>query len=117
MAITYTWNINQLSTLPSHEGQKDVVVKVQWSIRGVDENGVGSSRGAITELTYAGGAFTPYNELTKDVVVDWVKATLNKGDIKQMESEIAGDITWQNEQSNSNEPVSQPVPWKDGPEV
>jgi len=112
MAISYTWNINQLTAYPTYQSQTDVVFKVQWSYRGVDSNGVGSSRGGVTEVTYTAGApFTPFNQLTEAQVLGWVQAAVTATEIAEMEASIAGDISWQIAQANANNPVTPPLPW------
>jgi hypothetical protein len=112
MSITYTWKINQLTAYPTYESQTDVVFKVQWYYRGVDENGIGSSRGAITEVTYSAGApFTPYADLTEAQVLGWVQETITPEKQAQMEAEIVGDIDYQIAQASANNPISPPLPW------
>lgn len=112
MSISYTWHINQLTAYPTYENQTDVVFKVQWFYRGVDANGVGSSRGAITDIAFnPSDTFTPYNELTENEVLGWVKATITPEKQAQMETEIVGDIDYQIEQSKANNPISPPLPW------
>jgi hypothetical protein len=118
MSITYTWSINQLTAYPTYESQTDVVFKVTWSYRGVDANGVGSTRGGTTEVTYVAGApFTPYADLTESQVLGWVQETITPEKQAQMEAEIVGDIDWQIQQANSNEPVTPPLPWPVNPPV
>jgi len=110
MSITYTWSISQLTAYPTYESQTDVVFEVRWYYRGVDANGVGSSRGGIQEVTYvAGSPFTPFNELTEAQVLGWVSIPAELQ--AEMEAGIAGDIDWQKNQTN--EPVSPPLPWGD----
>jgi hypothetical protein len=112
MSISYTWNINQLSAYPTFESQTDVVFSVTWSYRGVNANGVGSSRGGVTEVTYVAGApFTPYAELTEAQVLGWVQTAVTDAQIADMEAGIAGDIDWQVQQANANNPVTPPLPW------
>ena len=112
MSINYTWHINQLECYPTYESQTDVVFNVTWSYRGVNANGVGSSRGGKTEVTYtAGSPFTPYAELTETQVLNWVLATVTDVQIADMEAQIAGDIDWQVQQASANNPVTPPLPW------
>jgi hypothetical protein len=112
MAITYTWSVERLECYPTVENQTDVVVKVTWSYRGKDENGVGSSRGGITPVTYeAGSPFTPFAELTQAQVLGWVQPTIGAEQQAEMEAGIEGDIQWQIDQQNANNPVSPPLPW------
>jgi len=110
MSISYTWSINQLAVLPSYDDKTDVVAKVSWSYRGVDANGVGSSRGGNTEVTYnPKDKFTPFADLTEAQVLGWVKDAVTSDQIAEMETDIIGDINWQKQPSN--EPVTPPLPW------
>lgn len=112
MSINYTWQISQLQCYPTYESQTDVVFKVQWSYRGVDANGVGSSRGGITEVTYnAGAPFTPFADLTEAQVLGWVTPTISSVELADMDAAIAGDIDWQIQQASANNPISPPLPW------
>lgn len=112
MAITYTWKVNQLTAYPTYESQTDVVFKVQWTYRGVNSNGVASTRGGVTEVTYdAGSPFTPYAELTEEQVLGWVTPTISAQDLADMEAGIAGDIDWIIQQENANNPTTPPLPW------
>lgn len=112
MSISYTWSINQLECYPTYESKTDVVFNVTWSYRGVDSNGVGSSRGGKTAVTYAAGSpFTPFAQLTEAQVLGWVKADITTAQISEMEAGIEGDIDWQIAQSTANNPVTPPLPW------
>lgn len=116
MAITYAYSINQLECYPTYESQTDVVFNVTWSYRGVDANGVGSSRGGKTAVTYAAGSpFTPFSELTQDQVIGWVTPTISAEQLADMEAGIAGDIDWQIQQASANNPTTPPLPWPSQP--
>lgn len=116
MSITYKYSVNQLECYPTYESQTDVVFNVTWSYRGVNANGVGSSRGGKTEVTYVAGApFTPFAKLTEDQVLGWVTPTITAEQQADMEAQIAGDIDWQIQQQNANNPVSPPLPWPTQP--
>ena len=112
MSISYTWSINQLECYPTYESQTDVVFNVTWSYRGVDSNGVGSSRGGKTAVTYAAGSpFTPFAQLTEAQVLGWGQPTITPEQMTEMEAGINGDISWQIAQSTANNPVTPPLPW------
>ena len=74
MSTTFTWTVIQMACLPQAEGQTDVVIKASWSLVGVqgqyDDNILG-----VTEFTYTGGSFTPYDQLTQDQVLGWIWAS------------------------------------------
>jgi hypothetical protein len=112
MSISYTWSINQLECYPTYESQTDVVFNVTWSYRGVDSNGVGSSRGGRTAVTYtAGSPFTPFNQLTEAQVLGWITPTITPEQMTEMNDGIDGDISWQIAQASANNPVTPPLPW------
>ena len=112
MSISYTWSINQLECYPTYESQTDVVFNVTWSYRGVDSNGVGSSRGGKTAVTYtAGSPFTPFAQLTEAQVLGWVQPTITPEQMTEMEAGINGDISWQIAQASANDPITPPLPW------
>ena len=116
MAITYTWSVDRLECYPTYESQTDVVFNVTWSYRGKDENGVGSSRGGITPVTYVSGSpFTPFDQLTQDQVLGWVTPTISAEQQAEMEAGISGDIQWQINQASSNDPITPPLPWPVNP--
>ena len=113
MSITYKYSVNQLECYPTCESHSDVVFRVSWRYSGVNADGVGSSRGGVQEVTYvAGSPFTPFNKLTEAQVLGWlaIPAELQS----EMEAGIAGDIQWQIDQANANNPVSPPLPWGGG---
>ena len=112
MSINYTWQISQLQCYPTYESETDVVFEVTWNYRGVDANGVGSSRSGKTEVTYtAGSPFTPFSQLTEAQVLGWVQPTITPEQMTEMEAGINGDIQWQIDQSSANNPVTPPLPW------
>ena len=112
MSISYTWSIDQLEAYPTFESQSNVVFNVTWSYRGVDSNGVGSSRGGKTAVTYtADSPFTPFAQLTEAQVLGWVQPTITPEQMTEIEAGIAGDISWQIAQASANNPVTPPLPW------
>lgn len=79
MAITYTWKITSIKT--KTEGPyPQVVVQTYWSKIGTDENDNSGSFNGATAFTTAnmpeGQTFIPYEELTEDIVLDWIKAVV-----------------------------------------
>lgn len=112
MAITYKYKIERLECYPTLESQTDVVFNIQWSLLGKNADGIGSSRGGKTDVTYtAGSPFTPFAQLTEDQVLLWVMPTITPEKQAEMEFGIAGDIQWQIDQSTANNPVTPPLPW------
>lgn len=97
--ITYTWEITGLKT--ANVGDKEnAVVQTYWKKIGTDENGnQGYFSGATpftVDPTDESGPFIPFNELTEEDVIEWIK-TVIVGDYeehvdrqiqKQIESQV-----------------------------
>tara|TARA_R110002153_G_scaffold52499_2_gene147131 strand:+ start:1934 stop:2257 length:324 start_codon:yes stop_codon:yes gene_type:complete len=107
MAITYTWTVNDMSTLPTP--QPDFVVQVAWTCTGTDGTYT-SDIGSITTLPdVEGESFTPYADLTEATVVQWVKDELGEQGVNSIQGSVEGSINAQ-----ANPPVSptpEPLPW------
>lgn len=73
MAVTYTWEITGMRKAPQLEGLSNVVVHVRWKKIGTDENGTTGEFQGATPLTAPSGDFTPYEDLTKEQVLGWIK--------------------------------------------
>lgn len=120
--ITYEWEIRQVDTV-SVGDMSDVIERVHWSYKGIDENGVtGDCSGvavfAVKDNTFRNGSgqlvtyhsdlspsnFIQYSSLTKSQVVEWVKSQL--GDMTGYEHAIKGQIDAKNHSSSSK-----PLPW------
>ena len=77
MSNTYTWSIpaKGLMTLPTAEGQSDVVTAIRYTVTGTDGTHTATVNG-IAQVKYtAGEAFTPLASLTEAQVIGWVKAS------------------------------------------
>lgn len=112
MNLNYIWKIDQLTAYPIYESQTDVIFKVTWSYHGINSDGIGSSRGGITEIFYDPDApFTPFSQLTEAQVLSWIQPTITSDQMAKMKAEINEDISWLIAQANSNDPISPQLPW------
>jgi len=75
---TYTWKINQLECTPSVGDKTNVVAAVHWTCEGTDGTVTGHHNGVTGFMYKEGNGFTPFAELTKDQVMNWVFAALEK---------------------------------------
>jgi hypothetical protein len=111
MAITYQWQVTSRYTLPQVEGYDDVVVLAEWALSGTDgtySETLGSNTTKFT-LSPNDPDFTPYDELTEEQVVDWIKDILGENGVASYKATIAGNID-----SQANPPITpsnQPLPW------
>lgn len=74
MAITYSYKIDQLKKVNSLNGLSDVIVSVDFTYIGVDEDGnEGTFPGVIHTPEPDKSDFTPLSNLTEAQVIEWVK--------------------------------------------
>ena len=107
MATQFTWTIDQMFTLQTPD--PDYVVNVIWTLTGVDGEFTASIGGNTVFNSNQSSQFIPYNELTQDIVIGWVQASLGADGIANYEANVNGQIA-----SMQNPPVSPqntPLPW------
>jgi hypothetical protein len=109
--MTYTWEVTEIKTKDevSEEGvaHNNAVVQTYWRKTGVTEDGKeGSFSGAtpFTSTNVPEGAFTPFEDLTEDVVLGWIKgvvihdyeAHVNSMILRQIEEQsiTSADVPW-----------------------
>ena len=106
MAITYTWTINSMSTMPTPE--PDFVVRVMWTLTGTDGTNTASIDGT-SMFSQEGETFTPYANLTEAQVLGWVQDELGEQGVANTQANVEGQIN-----SMITPPVSptvEPLPW------
>jgi len=78
MNITYTWEITGLKTKDVSDSKTGAVVQTYWKKVGTDENGnTGTFSGATpftVDPTDDSGPFIPFEELTEEDVLTWIKS-------------------------------------------
>jgi hypothetical protein len=90
MSATYNWSINSLSVL--QEPKSNYVVKATWSLSGSVDNFV-DSRGGITEFKVEqNDHFVNFEELTEQIVLDWVKTKLGEATILEIKKSISASL-------------------------
>jgi hypothetical protein len=109
--MSYNWSIISMQCYPQHEGQDNVVFKVYFKItKLVTENEIpylGLFNESV-EIPFADSeAYTPYNELTEEQVIGWVKTALGEATVSLYESKVDEQI----ERMTKPSTVSPPVPW------
>lgn len=105
MAIRFTFTDIKVEIAPSLDGLTDVVTRVRYNYKGVNEDGIeGVFAGATPMPLPSDENFVPFNELTEPEVVSWLEAVADK---PHMEQQIAKQI--QNQIAPKYVPV--PNPW------
>lgn len=106
MAITYTWSIDRMYTMPTP--QPEFVVNVTWTLTGTDGTNT-ASIGGNSEFSQEGDTYTPYADLTETQVLGWVQDQLGENGIANYQANVDGQIN-----SMINPPVTptnEPLPW------
>jgi hypothetical protein len=104
----YTWNVTQLYT-QTIEGNTDYVVIANYNTIGVDGIYTASLSGTAQFSTEDVTTFIPYEDLTEEIVLGWVKESLGENGIISIEACIQGQI---DSQINPPQvPVNTPLPW------
>lgn len=124
MGLTYTWKLEGLKKQNSNDFD-NVIIGTRWKVTGTDEDGVHGSFIGATPFdlsTVDPNNFTPYESLTEEQVLTWVKNTVSGsnsstnyfGHIKErIESEIYNkryavqdvndlDLPWQSGSATPN---------------
>ena len=105
---TFVWTVNSLSTLPMVDGQTDVVVMAMYTVTATEASVVVDTKN-LQQFTYAGSAFTPFDQLTEDQVIGWIQSDLTPTGVSNLELSLQGRIN-----TILTPPVipqPQPLPW------
>lgn len=91
--INYTWRFNPLEAYPTSSGENNVVFLVHWQLYGSTGSYQASVIGTQPIQTYeTSSVFIPYNELTYDIVYNWMTASMGLTQMAQHEANIAQQI-------------------------
>jgi hypothetical protein len=109
MAITNTWNVQQMDAYPELDGEQDVVFTVHWTLTGTDGTYNGSVYGSVGVSIGPDAPFTPYTDLTQAQVIGWVQDALGEEQVLSYEANVAQQID-----NQINPPVvTPPLPWSE----
>lgn len=84
MAITYSYQIHELKAVPTVGDLEQVVTEVRYSYIGTDENNITSTYPGRTLLPAPDSInFIPVDQLTEELVIQWLEANANLDTMKQ----------------------------------
>lgn len=122
MANTYQWVVTNMDCYPTYENQTDVVFQAYYYVEAFssETHPVVQANGSITQNPYqatlantqsftytAGSPYTPYDQLTNDIVVGWIQDALGNAGVQSVYTTLDTDIAHQ-----INPPVvNPPLPW------
>ena len=96
MAITYTWDTKTVDTYPTKSGESDVIFKVYWELKGVDDTSAANSAlltGVADIDTSDLSSFTAFADVTESDVDGWVQGLIGADQINNYKSVIEAEIT------------------------
>ena len=115
--MAFTFLISQLDSIPSLDGMDKVISTIHWRAQKtfeyfpnpqnqISETGIVDTYGALAVDAPHEASFTPYDEVTKEMVEGWLEAGL---DTEAIEANLDAQI-----ENFLNPPlVAYPLPWSD----
>lgn len=86
MATTFTWSIIQMKVYPEIDGKQDFVSSAEWQLTGDNGTNTASTSALFGYKPEDITNFTPYNQLTEETVIGWVKDRLGADGVAHFES-------------------------------
>lgn len=85
----YNWTISAMECVKKENDLTDVVITIHWRYNAEKEGFNAETYGATSMPLPNGKEFTPYEDLTKDQVVDWLVSEL---DVEAMNENLNAQI-------------------------
>lgn len=71
MSIVFNWSIGKIQVIPEQDDKTNIVTRVDWLVKAVDEESKMASSVSGSRSFKLGSSFVPYQELTEAQVLDW----------------------------------------------
>lgn len=102
--MAFTWVISQLDSIPSIDGMDKVISTIHYRAQKQDADFTADTYGALSVGTPHEASFTPYDEVTQEMVEGWLTQGL---DCEAIQANLDAQI-----QNFLNPPiVAYPLPW------
>lgn len=102
--MAFNWKISQLDSKPSFDGMEKVINVIHYRAEKQNEDYIASTYGALMVDAPHEASFTPYDEVTKEMVEGWLESGL---DTEAIEANLDSQI-----ENFFNPPiVVYPLPW------
>jgi hypothetical protein len=108
MTAVYTLTPTKLTVCNLEDGRQDVVFNIAYRFSATDGKYGYLTTGSCTTVYTPGQPFTPYDDLTEAQVIEWIKASLGRSVLAQMQDQADAAIAAQYAPSVSNPPL----PWE-----
>lgn len=105
--IIYNWAFTTFEAYPQHAGETDVVFTIHYRFEGVDGDYKASIFNYVGVTYEEGDPFTPFQELTPEIVTSWVEEALGNEWIDAAKANISNQIS---EQKNPSKVILN-APW------
>ena len=103
--MAFTWVISQLDSIPTLDGMDKVISTIHWRAQKQRGEFTADTYGALSVDAPHEASFTPYDEVTKEMVEGWLEAGL---DTEAIEANLDAQI-----ENFLNPPiVAYPLPWQ-----
>ena len=104
--MAFTWVISQLDSIPSIDGMEKVISTIHYRAQKQDADFTADTYGAISLEAPHEASFTPYDQVTKEMVDGWLESSL---DLEAIEANLDAQI----ENFISPKIVAYTLPWQD----
>lgn len=101
-----TWTITQMQVYPNEAGMTDFVCSAAWNVSDTDGLYSGSLNGSTAFKLDPDSTFIPYDQLTQDIVLGWVFASLGEEGKATAEADVAAQIAYA-----ATQVQNAPLPW------
>lgn len=102
--MAFNWVISQLDSIPSLDGMDKVISTIHWRANKAHEDFTADTYGALAVDAPHEASFTPYDEVTKEMVEGWLTDSL---DTEAIEANLDAQI----ENFLNPKIVAYPLPW------
>lgn len=119
MSLDIKWSVKNMVVLPNLNGHVDYVYQVNWvceafnpALKASEKELIGTSQNGATFdplLRSTGDGYTPYDELTEEQVIGWVKTALGPSSVLWHERNA---VTQFQAKLALAEAVQKPLPWE-----
>jgi len=110
MTTTFTWRVNGLVT--SQNPAPNHVRVVRWEVIGDDDGVTVPMVNRTMIFPQPGAEFVPYEEITPELALSWVHATLGETGIARVEAMVQYFIDCKKNPSPDHAHANKPLPWE-----
>ena len=103
--MAFSWIISQLDSIPSLDGMDKVISVIHYRAQKQHEDFTADTYGALSVDAPHEASFTPYDEVTKEMVEGWLEAGL---DTEAIEANLDAQI----ENFLNPKILAYPLPWQ-----